>query len=130
MVSNRKIKNDMKKLIIALGLMLCVVTFAKAQGGGRQMGTPAERAERSITRMDALKLTADQKAKLTEVFLAQGKSIDSLRAANGNGGFEGMREKMAPIQAATAKRVMALLNDEQKKSYEAMEAERRARMNN
>lgn len=120
----------MKKLFIALGLVLCAATFANAQGGGRQMGTPAERAERSIARLEALKLTAEQKAKLTEVFLTQGKSIDSLRAANGNGGFEGMREKMAPIQTATSRRVMALLNDEQKKSYEAMEAERRARMNN
>ncbi|WP_276348164.1 hypothetical protein [Daejeonella sp. JGW-45] len=121
----------MKRLIIALGLVLCAATFANAQGGGgRQMGTPAERAERSIARMESLKLTADQKAKLTEVFLAQGKSIDSLRAANSGGGFEGMREKIAPIQAATSKRVMTILNDEQKKSYEAMEAERRARMNN
>jgi Spy/CpxP family protein refolding chaperone len=120
----------MKKLIIALGLVLCVVTFANAQGGGRQMGTPAERAEHSIARMEALKLTADQKTKLTEVFLAQGKSIDSLRAANSSGGFEGMREKMAPIQAESTKRIMALLNDEQKKSYEAMLAEQRARMNN
>jgi len=120
----------MKKLIIALGLVLCVATFAKAQGGGRQMGTPAERAERSVTRMEALKLTADQKTKLTEVFLSQGKSVDSLRAANGGAGGEGMREKMAPIQAATSKRVMALLTDEQKKSYKAMQAEQRARQNN
>ncbi|WP_411274477.1 hypothetical protein [Daejeonella sp.] len=120
----------MKKLIIALGLVLCSVTFANAQGGGGQMGTPAERAERSIARMEALKLTADQKAKLTDVYLVQGKSIDSLRVASGGAGMEGMREKMAPIQAATYKRVMVLLNDEQKKSFEAMEAERRARMNN
>ena len=118
----------MKKLIIALGLVLCVATFAKAQGG-RQMGTPAERAERQITRLEPLKLTAEQKAKLTEVFLAQGKSIDSLRAANG-GSFEGMREKMAPIQTATNNKVMSLLNDEQKKSYEAILAEQRARRNN
>lgn len=119
----------MKKLIIALGLVLCVTTFANAQGG-RQMGTPAERAERSIARMETLKLTTDQKTKLTEVFMAQGKSIDSLGAANSGGGFEGMREKMAPIQAETSKRVMALLNDEQRKSYEAMLAQQRARMNN
>ncbi len=94
------------------------------------MGTPAERAERSLARMEALKLTDDQKTKLTEVFLVQGKSVDSLRAANGGAGFEGMREKMAPIQAATSKRVMALLTDGQKKSYEAMLAEQRARLNN
>lgn len=94
------------------------------------MGTPAERAERSITRLESLKLTPEQKAQLTEVFLAQGKSIDSLRAANGGAGFEGMREKMAPIQAATTKKVMALLTEDQKKSYEAILAEQRARMNN
>lgn len=121
----------MKKLFIALGLVLSVASFANAQGGGgRQMGTPAERAERSISRMEALQLTADQKTKLTEVFMAQGKSVDSLRAANSSGGFEGMREKMAPISAATTKKVMALLNDEQRKSYETMLAEQRARQNN
>ncbi len=117
----------MKKLIIALGLVLCVATFASAQG--QRGGTPQERAERSIAQLEPLKLSADQKTKLTEIFLVQGKSIDSLRTANG-GGFEGMREKMAPIQEATSKKVMALLNDEQKKSYEAILAERRARMNN
>jgi protein CpxP len=121
----------MKKLIVALGLVLCAATFAHAQGGGgRQMGTPAERAERAIARLESLKLTAEQKAKLTEVYLAQGKSVDSLRAAAGGAGFEGMREKMAPIQAATSKKVLSILNDEQKKSFEAIEAERRARMNN
>ncbi len=120
----------MKKLIIALGLVLCVATFAKAQGGGgRQMGTPAERAERQITRLEPLKLTADQKTKLTEVFMWSGKRQDSLRATM-NGNFEGMREKMAPMQAETTKKVMALLTDEQKKSYEAMIAEQRARQNN
>ncbi|MEJ7694808.1 hypothetical protein [Daejeonella sp.] len=120
----------MKRFFIALGLVLCVATFANAQGGGRQMGTPAERAERSITRMEALKLSADQKTKLTEVFLAQGKSVDSLRAASGGAGGEGMREKMAPIQAATSKKVMALLTDEQKKSYKAMLAEQKAKQKN
>lgn len=111
--------------MIALGLVFCVVTFANAQG--QRGGTPQERAERSIAQLEPLKLSADQKTQLTTVFLWQGKQIDSLRTANG-GGFEGMREKMAPIQAETTKKVMVLLNDEQKKSYEAILAERRARM--
>ncbi len=118
----------MKRLIIALGLVLCVGTFAKAQGG-RQMGTHAERAERQITQLESLKLTADQKTKLTEVFMWSGKRQDSVRATM-NGNFEGMREKMAPMQAETSKRVNMLLNDEQKKVYEAILAERRARQNN
>ena len=118
----------MKRLIIALGLVLCVATFAKAQGG-RQMGTPAERAERQITQLESLKLTSDQKTKLTEVFMWAGKRQDSVRATM-NGNFEGMREKMAPMQAETFKKVNLLLNDEQKKAYEAILAERRARQNN
>jgi hypothetical protein len=47
-----------------------------------------------------------------------------------NGSFEGMREKMAPIQVETSKKVSLILSDEQKKAYEAILAERRARMNN
>lgn len=117
----------MKKLIIALGLIFCVATFAKAQGG-RQMGTPAERAERQIAQLETLKLSDDQKAKLTEIFLVQGKRVDSLRATMADGSdFQAMRSKMAPMQAETTKKVSALLNDEQKKAYEAILEERRSR---
>lgn len=117
----------MKKLIIALGLIFCVATFAKAQGG-RQMGTPAERAERQIAQLETLKLSDDQKAKLTEIFLVQGKRVDSLRATMADGSdFQAMRAKMAPMQAETTKKVSALLNDEQKKAYEAILEERRSR---
>ena len=118
----------MKRIIIALGFVFFAATFAKAQGG-RQMGTPAERAERQITQLEPLKLTADQKTMLTEIFMWQGKRLDSLRATM-NGSFEGMREKMAPMQAETSKKVILILNDEQKKAYEVILAERRARMNN
>lgn len=118
----------MKRIIIALGVVFFAANFAIAQGG-RQMGTPAERAERQLTQLESLKLTADQKTKLTEVFIWQGKRQDSLRATM-NGGFEGMREKMAPMQAETSKKLSLILNDEQKKAYEAILAERRARMNN
>ena len=117
----------MKKLIIALGLLLCVASFAKAQGG-RQMGTPAERAERQIAQLEPLKLSADQKTKLTEIFLLQVKQVDSLRATMAGGSdFRAMRAKMAPMQAEITKKVTVLLNDEQKKAYEAILAERRSR---
>jgi protein CpxP len=117
----------MKRVIIAFGLVLCMSAFARSQDR-RQMGTPAERAERQVTQLASLNLTADQKTKLTEIFLIQGKSIDSLRATMGGGGFEGMREKMAPIQTATTQKVNLVLNDEQKKAYEAILSERRSRM--
>lgn len=117
----------MKKLIIALGLIFCVAASAKAQGG-RQMGTPNERAERQIAQLETLKLSDDQKAKLTEIFLVQGKRVDSLRATMADGSdFQAMRAKMGPMQAETTKKVSALLNDEQKKAYEAILEERRSR---
>ncbi len=117
----------MKKLIIALGLVLCMATFAQAQGG-RQMGTPAERAERQIAQLEPLKLSADQKSRLTEIFLVQAKQTDSLRATIADSGdFQAMRAKMAPLQAETSKKVNALLNDDQKKAYEAILEERRSR---
>ena len=118
----------MKKVIIALGLVLCVATFAKAQGGGRQMGTPAERAARQIVQLEKLSLSADQKTKLTEVFLWQAKRQDSLRATMADAtDFQAMRAKMAPMQVETTKKITVLLNDEQKKAYEAILEERRAR---
>src|SRR5690349_20478412 len=116
----------MKKIIIALGLVLSVATFANAQDG-RQMGTPAERAERQITQLEPLKLSDDQKTKITEIVLSEVKRTDSLRATMPGSDFQAMREKMAPLQAETAKRISALLNDEQKKAYEAILAERASR---
>ena len=55
--------------------------------------------------------------------------MDSLRTTLPDAGdFNAMRAKMAPMQAETSKRVNALLNDEQKKGYEAILEERRSRM--
>ena len=118
----------MKKLFIALGLILCAVTFANAQGG-RQMGTPAERADRQIAQLESLKLSADQKTKLKEVFVSSATRMDSVRTTlTDRGDFQAMRAKMAPMQSETSKKVNALLNDEQKKGYEAILEERRSRM--
>ena len=59
----------MKKLLIICGLLFSVTTFAQAQqgqGGGRQMGTPEERAKRSTDMLaEKLTLTADQKKLFT-----------------------------------------------------------------
>jgi protein CpxP len=120
----------MKRLIIVMGFILCIATFAKAQGG-QQMGTPEERAERQITQLATLNLSAEQKTKLKEVFIWSAKRIDSVRTTLTDGGdFQALRAKMAPLQAETTTKVNALLNDEQKKGYEAILEERRARMPN
>jgi hypothetical protein len=120
----------MKRLIIAMGLILCMATFAKAQGG-RQMGTPAERADRQIAQLETLKLSQDQKIKLKEVFILSATRMDSIRTTLTDAGdFNAMRAKMAPLQVETTSKVNALLNDEQKKAYEVILEERRSRMRN
>ncbi len=120
----------MKTLIIAMGFILCIAAFANAQGG-RQMGTPEQRADRQIAQLATLNLSAEQKTKLKEVFIWSAKRIDSVRTTLTDGGdFQALRAKMVPLQAETTTKVNALLNDEQKKGYEAILEERRARMPN
>jgi hypothetical protein len=116
----------MKRLFIIFGLFLSFTTIANAQGG-MQMGTPEERATRQLSQLESLKLSQDQKVKLASVFLWSANQVDSIRTTL-NGDFSAMRSKMMPVQEETSKMVNLILNDEQKKAYEAILAERRSRM--
>ena len=118
----------MKKFILVLGLFISLSTFAFAQGRA-QMGTPEERASRQLAQLEPLKLSQDQKVKLASVFMWSAQQIDSVRTEL-NGDFSGMRAKMTPIQDQTKKMIDLILNDEQRKAYEAILEERRARMRN
>lgn len=118
---------NMKKLIIVLGIVFSMVNFAQAQGG-RQMGTPAERADRQITQLESLKLSSDQKAQLKEIFIWSTGRMDSLRKVNPDTDFQEIRQKMMPMQAETSNKVNAILSDAQKKAYEAILEERLSRM--
>jgi hypothetical protein len=120
----------MKRLIIAMGLILCMASFSNAQGV-LQMGTPEERADRQIAQLGTLNLSAEQKTKLREVFVWSAKHTDSVSTTLTDGGdFLALRSKMAPLQAETSTKINAILNDEQKKAYEAILEDRRARMRN
>ena len=69
--------------------------------------------------------------KLKEVFIWSAKRSDSVRTTLTEGGdFQALRAKMVPLQSETKNKINALLNDEQKKAYEAILEERRARMRN
>lgn len=118
----------MKKIILALGLFISVSMLAFAQGR-MQMGTPEERATRQLAQLEPLKLNQDQKVKLASVFLWSAQQIDSVRTQL-NGDFSGMRTKMMPIQEQTNKMINLILNEDQRKAYEAILEERRARMRN
>jgi hypothetical protein len=118
----------MKRLLIILALFLSFTTIASAQGRA-QMGTPEERATRQLSQLESLKLNQDQKVKLASVFLWSANKLDSIRTTL-NGDFSALRSKMMPVQDETNKMVNLILNDDQKKAYEAILEERRSRMRN
>ncbi len=110
----------MKKLVIVCALLISAVTFAKAQGG--QMGTPAERAQRSVDgpRLASLNLTADQKAKTLTLLTKLNTSSDSVRAAVGQGGDrQAMMAKMVAISGPAETTFVSWLTADQKKAYDA-----------
>jgi hypothetical protein len=109
----------MKKVLIICALMLSTVSLINAQGRGPQ-GTPEERSQMMLSRLPAtLNLTADQKTKITGVYLVQAKSQDSLRTAMGQGGDRtAMIAKYTEMTAATDKKILALLTADQKPAYE------------
>lgn len=120
----------MKKTLIIFAFMLGIVTISKAQngqGGARNMGTPEERTQRMMTQLASkVMLTDDQKAKLTAIYVAQNKTLDSLRAS-ANGDMKSVRPKMGEINKANNQKIMALFTDDQKKAYSTWMEERRSK---
>lgn len=120
----------MKKVFLVCAFVLGVSAVSFAQGGGGQGGgrgfnaTPEQQLERLKTSITGI--TDAQSAKLLVVFQAAGKSRDSLRTAL-NGDFAQMREKSAPITAATTAKLKTILTPEQFTAYEKQQAERAAR---
>jgi len=121
----------MKKLLIICGLLFSVATFAQAQqgqGGGRQMGTPEERAKRSTDMLaEKLTLTADQKTKVSAIYLEQVAKMKKLRDSLGDD-REGMRAVMMKGNEATEAKIEALLTADQKKLFTAWKDERKEMM--
>ena len=118
----------MKKVLLvgAFVLGISAVSFAQGgPGGGGRMGrTPEASVEALKTSLTGI--TDAQSAKLLAVYQVQSKSQDSVRAAL-NGDFGAMREKMAPITAATTAKLKGILTPEQFTAYEKQQAERAAR---
>ncbi|MFP5081052.1 hypothetical protein [Pedobacter sp. JCM 36344] len=121
----------MKKLLIICGLLFSVATFAQAQreqGGGRQMGTPEERAKRSVDMLaEKFTFTADQKAKVTAIYLEQNAKMKKLRDSVGDNRVA-MRAFMVKGNEATESKIEALLSAGQKKLFTAWKEERKEMM--
>lgn len=118
----------MKKVLLVGAFVLGISAVSFAQGGpggqgGRRGGTPEQQLERLKTSITGI--TDAQSAKLLVVYQAAGKSRDSLTTAL-NGDFSAMREKMAPITAATTAKLKTILTPEQFTAYEKQQAERAA----
>ena len=120
----------MKKIFLALALLVGSLSYSHAQQ--QTPRNPEERAKTQSQRLaDRLKLSAEQKSKLEVIFLAQAKSMDSLRATTAEGADRRQSfQKMQPIREQTDKKIEALLNDEQKKAYAAYQEEMKSRMQN
>ncbi|TKC08766.1 hypothetical protein [Pedobacter frigoris] len=120
----------MKKLLIICGLLFSVVTFAQAQDGqgqrqGRGMGTPEERAKRQVDNLtEKLKLTEDQKTKVTAIYAEQGASMKKLRG-EANGDRDVMMASMTKLNDATDVKITTLLTDDQKKAFTTLKEERK-----
>ena len=120
----------MKKLMIICGLLFSVITFAHAQGGNRNMGTPEERATKMAARLtEKLSLTPDQQTKIKAIFLDQSTQMEKARTEAGDDRKAG-REKMMAMMKDNDTKINAILTDDQKKAYTAYQEERKAAMQN
>lgn len=112
-------------------LLIGTISFANAQGGGgRQMGTPEERAKRSTDMLaERLKLDDEQKTKVSAIYVEQSKAqAKAMESAAGD--REAMRANMEKMTAETNKKIEAVLNDTQKKDFKAYLEERAKQMQN
>jgi protein CpxP len=110
----------MKKMMMICLFLFGVSAVSFAQGGRQRMST----ADRVKAMKESLKLSDDQVAKITVLYDAQTKSVDSLRNAGGD------RSAFRPIMQATNDKVKAILTPEQATAYQKEMDERRARMQN
>ncbi len=99
--------------------LIGISAVSRAQGGQRM--SAADRVKQMKT---DLKLTDDQAAKITAVYEAQTKSMDSLRNAGGD------RSAMRPMMQASNDKIKAILTADQQAAWQKMMDERRARMQN
>jgi protein CpxP len=101
----------MRKFLLICCLFLGIAAVSRAQGGGGQRMSPADRAKALQTQ---LKLTDDQTTKITAIYTAQATRIDSLRTAGGD------RSAFRPIMEATNTQIKAVLTPDQATAFQKM----------
>jgi periplasmic protein CpxP/Spy len=105
----------MKKLLLICLFVAGVSAVSLAQGFPPQQ-TPVERAAALKT---SLSLTDEQTAKITTIYTARQKSVDSLMTAlNASGDFQSIMTKMQPLSVAGNAKIKALLTPDQAAAFQ------------
>jgi protein CpxP len=109
----------MKKIMLICLFLVGISAVSRAQG--RQRMTTADRVKQM---KESLKLTDDQASKLTVIYDAQNKTMDSLRTAGAD------RSTFMPMMQATNAKVKSVLTEEQAAAWQKAQDEQRARRQN
>lgn len=121
----------MKTVLLTIVALTGAFLFSYAQPqqrGGQGRMNPEERAKRTVENLEKpLKLTKEQKDSVYAYSLAQTKEQQALFQQGRDGDRQAMMGKMREIQANTDKKIRAILNDDQKASYEELVKERQNR---
>lgn len=121
----------MKKLMM-LAAVAIMGASAFAQGGQRGMQmTPEQMAERNKQRIEvmdkAVSLTAEERAKVEEVFKSSDAEMAKIRQAMAND-MAGMREKMTSIREEQNKKLKEILGEERFEKYQSAMPQRQGGM--
>lgn len=111
---------NLKTVLILAVLLVSSISYAQAQGGGRQGGPKgpppipnATQIKKMVKKLSTeLSLTEEQESKISALHTAH---FDAVKAKTKNGAPK--REEMENLRADFEKEVKSLLNTEQKKLY-------------
>ena len=112
-----------KRFITSMLVLLIGSGIALAQRGDRQPPSVDEQVKRLA---DRLNLTSDQQSKIKPILEDQRQQMASLRE-DSSMSREDRMSKMRSIRESTNSKISEILNDDQKKQYEAMQHEMRSR---
>ncbi len=118
----------MKKIILTLAIAVTAFTASYAQRAERVKITPEQRAEKTAAQLQTkLALTNDQKAEVYKIEVEKLKKQEDWRKEN----HAEMKKKMEARRAemkTSEEKLGKVLTSDQKAKYDALKAERRARM--
>jgi protein CpxP len=115
----------MKKIMLALFLIIGIAAFAKAQDTTKVKKTPQERAAQMTKMMQKkLNLTADQTTKISAILTERATQMDEPKMK----GVKGGRVVKMQAMADADKKINAVLTADQQKQYADMEAKTKEKM--